>query len=300
MKRKVIQIADKTLVLSLPNDWVKQWGIKKGDELEVLESGPRLIASTSEFRPLKKGQVDVSNASERTLRWLLSSLHKKGYDEIEIRSENPLHAVIIDQLLKDLFLGFAIVHRSGATCLIRSLAKELDDQLQVIVRRAFLVTLALADQTLETVKQKKFGLLKDLLELEKTNNQLTNFCERILNKKGLDEPVKTNFLYVIMWNLEKIADDYKYICEHLSAKRKIGSRAVEFFNRVNKLFRNYYELFYKFDVQKLSSLSDEFKQLSKDIEVELAKGDDAIVLSHLYHVALKTVDFSASTFALHD
>jgi phosphate uptake regulator len=300
MKRKVIQIADKTLVLSLPNDWVKQWGIKKGDELDVTETGPRLIASTSEYRPLKKGQVDVSNASERTLRWLLSSLHKKGYDEIEVRSENPLHAVLIDQLLKDLFLGFAVVHRSGASCLIRSLAKELDDQLQVIVRRAFLVTLALADQSLEAIKQKKFGELKGFLELEKTNNQLTNFCERILNKKGLAEPVKTNFLYVIMWNLEKIGDDYKYICEHLSANKKISKNSVELYDRVNKLLRSYYELFYKFDVEKLSVLSDEFKKLSRDIEAALSKGEDAIVLSHLYHVALKTVDFSASTFALND
>lgn len=300
MKRKVIQIADKTLVLSLPTDWVRQWGVKKGDEIEVVESGPRLIASTTEFRPLKKKAVDVSNSSERTLRWLLSSLHKKGYDEIEIRSENPLHAVIIDNLLKDLFLGFAVVHRSGATCLIRSLAKELDDQLQVIVRRAFLVTLALADQSLEVIKQEKFGELKSLLELEKTNNQLTNFCERILNKKGLDEPVKTNFLYVIMWNLEKIADDYKYVCENLAAKKKISKQTMELFDRVNKLLRNYYELFYKFDVQKLSALSDDFKLLSKDLESALSKGEDAIVLSHLYHVALKTVDFSASTFALYD
>ncbi len=300
MKRKVIQIADKTLVLSLPTDWVRQWGIKKGDELDVAESGPRLIASTSEYHPLKKSAVDVSNASERTLRWLLSSLHKKGYDEIEIKSENPLHAVLIDQLLKDLFLGFAVVHRSGATCLVRSLAKELDDQLQIIVRRAFLVTLALADQSLEFAKSKKFDQLKELLELEKTNNQLTNFCERILNKKGLDEPVKTNFLYVIMWNLEKIADDYKYVCEHLAGKKRISKNTVELYDRVNKLLRSYYELFYKFDVQKLSALSDEFKQLSRNIETALSKGEDAIALSHLYHVALKTVDFSASTFALND
>ena len=161
------------------------------------------------------------------------------------------------------------------------------------------MTLALADQSLEFIKQKKFDELKGLIELEKTNNQLTNFCERILNKKGLDEPIKTNFLYVIMWNLEKIGDDYKYICEH-SAAKKISKSTIELYDRVNKLLRNYYELFYKFDVQKLSNLSDDFRKLSKDIEVLLSRGEDAIVLSHLYHVALKTVDFSASTFALYD
>src|SRR5574341_1820119 len=258
MKRKVIQIADKTFVVSLPTDWVKQWGIKKGEEIDVLEKGPRLIVSTAEPRQLRKKGIDVSSASERTLRWLLSSLHKKGYDEIEVHTENPEHAIIIDQLLKDLFLGFAVVHCSGSQCVVRSLSKELDDQLDVIVRRAFLVTLAMAEQSLQMSKQKNVSELQHVLDLEKTNNQLTNFCERILNKRGLDDPVKTSFLYVIMWNLEKIADEYKYICEHIAKKKKIGKETTELFEKVNGLLRKYYELFYKFDIERLSQLSDEY------------------------------------------
>ena len=300
MRRKVIQLASKTLVLTLPTTWVKQWGIKKGADVDVSEQGPRLIVSTTEHRALKKGSIDVSTSSERTLRWLLSSLHKKGYDEIEIRSENPLHAVVIDQLLKDLFLGFAVVHRSGSLCVVRSLSKELDDQLDVIVRRAFLVTLTLSEQTLYLIKNKKFNELQSLLDLEKTNNQLTNFCERILNKRGLEEPVKTNFLYVIMWNLEKVADDYKYICNYLAKKQKISKESIILFEKVNKLFRKYYELFYDFDVEKLSNLSDEYKNVRESVENALAKSKDALILSHLHHIALKTADFSASTFALHD
>ncbi|VVB81977.1 Uncharacterised protein [uncultured archaeon] len=299
MKRRVIQIADKTLVVSLPTGWVQQWGVKKGEEIDVVETGPRLIVSTAEPRDLKKGVVDVSNASERVLRWLLSSLHKKGYDEIEIKTGSQ-HASVIDQLLKDLFLGFAVVHRTNSSCIIRSLAKELDDQLQVIVRRAFLVTLSLADQSLELIRQKKFSELQNLLELEKQNNQLTNFCERILNKRGLDEPVKTSFLYVIMWNLEKIADDYKYVCESVSASKKFSKQSIEVFAEVNSLFRRYYELFYKFDVIKLSELSDDFKSLKARIEQLIVRNDDAVVLSHLLHIVLKTADFSASTFALND
>jgi len=300
MKRKVIQIADKTLVISLPTDWVKEWGVKKGEQIDVLESGPRLIVSTAEPRQLRKKGIDVSNATERTLRWLLSSLHKKGYDEIEIHTENPEHAIIIDQLLKDLFLGFAVIHCSGSQCVVRSLSKELDDQLDVIVRRAFLVTLAMAEQTLQMSKNKNFSEVQHILDLEKTNNQLTNFCERILNKRGLDDPVKTNFLYVIMWNLEKIADEYKYICENIVKKKKLGSETAELFEKVNGLLRKYYELFYKFDIEKLSALSDEYKVVKELIEKAIAKNDDALILSHLHHIVLKNADFSASTFALYD
>ena len=298
MKRKVIQIADKTLVVSLPNSWAKEWGVVKGNELDVSESGSSLIVRTGEHRDLRKGKIDVSSSSERSLRWLLSSLHKKGYDEIEILCTVE-QSKIIDELLKDLFLGFAVVHRSGNLCVIRSLSKELDDQLDVIVRRAFLVTLSLAEQCAIACKNKKFDDLKSIVDLEKTNNQLTNFCERLLNKRGMADPLKTNFLYVVVWNLEKVADDYKYICNHLAKSQKISASSLNLLDRINVLLRKYYELFYKFDAELLSVLSDEFKLLRVDIEKLMVK-DDPVLLAHFLHLVLKCADFSSSTFALND
>jgi hypothetical protein len=103
-----------------------------------------------------------------------------------------------------------------------------------------------------------------------------------------------------MWNLEKIADEYKYICEQLAKKKKISPETAVVFEKVNGLLRKYYELFYSFKIEKLSELSDEFKQVKEDVEKALAKTSDAVILSHLHHIALKTADFSASTFALYD
>jgi len=299
MKRKVIQLAESTFVVSLPTSWVKQWGVKKGEELDLVENGPRLSISTTSPRELKKGTVDASTANERTLRWLLSSLHKKGYDEIEITTGSFEHTKIIDELLKNLFIGFTIVHQTDRSCIIRTVSKELDDQFDVILRRAFLVTLGLADQTLALTKQGKYHELPALLELEKTNNQLTNFCERMLNKRGHPEPSKTTFLYVVIWNLEKIADDYKYILETLSKNKKINKKTIDLFAHVNDLLRNYYELFYRFDLSKLNTLATQYKDVQKKIEDALL-GDDTVVLSHLSHIVMKTADFSASTFALND
>ena len=43
MKRKAIQLANQTLVISMPSKWVKEQGIKKGDEIDVEEKGKRLM-----------------------------------------------------------------------------------------------------------------------------------------------------------------------------------------------------------------------------------------------------------------
>ena len=59
MKRKIIKLAEKTLVVSLPSSWVNAQGLKKGDELQVMpphgefyvESDSK--ASKKEFSPVK-------------------------------------------------------------------------------------------------------------------------------------------------------------------------------------------------------------------------------------------------------
>ncbi|MBI4146505.1 AbrB/MazE/SpoVT family DNA-binding domain-containing protein [Candidatus Woesearchaeota archaeon] len=294
MKRKVIQIAGKTYVLSIPTHWIKQYGINKGDELEVTEKGPTLVVGTGKQRTIKTSSINSTKLDERALRWTLSSLHKKGYDQIELTLDDKQHT-IVEELIKDLFIGFAIVHKTKNTCTIRSVSQDLDDQFDTILRRAFIVTLQLAEQTHELAKESK--PLQALLTLEKTNNQLTNFCERTLNKKGHPDTIKTSFLYVIIWNLEKIADDYKYLCQHLN-KKKTNTQALMLLNETNKLLREYYELYYNFKLENLSTLAQKFKTLENKITRELEKNEDPITLSHLHHIVLKIADFSASTAAL--
>lgn len=300
MKRKVIQLAGKTYVVTLPTEWVKQWGIKKGEEVEVKESGPRLIVSTDQARNVKKGEVDVNNASEQTLKWILSSMHKKGYDEIELKTEKNEHNKIVDDMLRDVFMGFAVVNKTPKSITLHAVSRELDDQLSAVVRRAFLVTIQMGEDLSRIAKIKDKTAIEQILAQEKINNQLTNFIERIINKKGLDEPVKNSFLYVIIWNLEKIGDQFKKIGEELQKNNSIDKNTQSLLERTANILREYYELFYKFDISSLSQLSDKFKILSKDIETELHKTKHPVLLSHLLSATLKIENFSASTFALND
>lgn len=298
MRRKVIQLAEKTFVISLPSQWVKQWGITKGEELELIENGSQLQVITEKARELKKCTIDLTNANERVIRWVLSSLHKKGYDEIEATTTGPEQEKILDELLKDLFIGFAIVHKTQNNCIIRCLSKEVEDQFDIILRRAFLVTLSQAEQISQLIAKKEYEKLSSTISLEKNNNQLTNFCQRILNKKGYVDAAKTTFIYVIIWNLEKISDEYKYLCEHLAEQKKIGKNALRLLNETNKLLRKYYELFYSFNLQELTELAQKYAELNEEIQKTMQK-EDAITLSYLSHIVLKIADFSASTFALY-
>ncbi len=306
MKRKAIQLANQTIVVSLPAKWVKQQGIKKGDEIDVEERGRELVIGVKETNGGKeeKIEIDISNLNDRIIRWILSGLHKKGYGEIIIKYNKPIFTKTIEELSKDLFTGFAIVEQNEDKCVLKSISKDLESEFDVMLRRAFLVALSMGESCLSILKQGKLTNLKELIALEHTNNQLTNFCERILNKKGYADYKKTCFMYVIVWNLEKICDEYKYICEYLSQpennKTKISEEVINLFDKVNNFFKSYYELFYKFDVSKLNSLNEERKEIEKEVKnLYKKKTDKEIeVINHLLNVITRAADFSASMFMI--
>lgn len=184
---------------------------------------------------------------------------------------------------------------------MKAVTKDNAEEFYTILRRAFLVGLSLADNSLLLIKENKMKELKNLVSLEKTNNQLTNYCERIIHKGIFQGKENLYFLYVIVWNLEKVVDDYKYIVQELSEKDiTLKKEVLVLFETVNNHFRTYYELFYKFDDKKLSELSNKRKDIQKNI-TELfgkTKGCDSIVMSYLYTILMKCEDFSASMFML--
>ncbi len=306
MKRKAIQLASQTLVVSLPSKWVKQQGIKKGDEIDVEERGRELVIGFREKNSEsgEKIEADIIGLKDRTIRWILSGLQKRGYDEMILKYDRSLVAKTIEELIKDLFTGFIISEQSENKCTLKSISKNLESEFEITLRRAFLVTLSMAEECLEMIKKGKFESLKEIISLEHTNNQLTNFCERILNKNGYSDYKKTCFMYVIVWNLEKVCDEYKYICEYLSqlenSKIKIGKEVINLFEKINNFFKSYYELFYKFDINKLDKLTEEKSKIQKEIKFlyKSRKDNEIIVLNYLSSIIEKTADFSASMIVL--
>ncbi len=302
MKRKLVKQGGSAITITLPKFWVDKYGLKPGDEINVEERGRELSIGTEKEESGRITTLDAKQLNERTLRWALSSLHKSGYDSIEVLFEDFKVMDIVNELVKNLFMGFAVVEQSTKRCLLKNISKELESEFDTILRRAFLVTMSMGESTLELIKEKNFKGMNSLISLENTNNQLTNFCERLLNKKGAKDHRKTCFMYVITWNLEKICDNYKYICNYLAEKKnaKLNNGTIGFYEKSNNLMRGYYEIFYNFDIQKLSEWSGDRKKLVKEGQKIIMEGDDSdrMVIHYLQNLIYQLADFSASTIAI--
>src|SRR3989344_4487676 len=284
MKRRVIQIANSTQLISLPRKWALKNNIKKGDELEVTMDGPQLTVGTTRKPEPESYKINFPRGS-LYIRRALSTLYKLGYDEVEISYDDP---ALINQIKPhcDELLGFEIIQQSSKRCVVKNVALTMESEFDNILRRIFLMLVSFGRESYAAISAKEFASLEGLADLEKTNNRLSYFCERVLNKYGYPEHKRECMLHTLVGILEQVADAFGFICHHL-AKRpqaKLSPQSMEVFVAVVDLTDQAYQLFYNFDLDKLA----EFKTQKKKVENEGYESmkskmseDDILVTHHL-------------------
>ena len=300
MKRRVVLHGPSTLTVSLPSDWVKKCGVKKGDEIDVLEEEKRLIIRAQvREKECKKAQVDIGDIDKKTCRWLLSILYKQGYDEISVRYNSPEIVGMIEEVVRNHIMGFIVAEQYKDSCLLKCVSKEMKQEFNKSERRAFLVTLSLAEKSFELINKGEYSRLKDLYQLEVSNNQLTNFCERLLNKDLIGEE-GTSFKYIILWQLEKIADEFVEIIDLLTENPvKIDAAILRLYEETKELLREYYDNYYKKELRKLKDIYDKKKEIIKFVKekVNTKNSTTVLMVSHLLNITSKIAEMIPSTIA---
>ena len=298
MKRRVVLHGPSTLTVSLPSEWTRKRGIKKGDEVNVDETDEGLIISGHDQKQKKKrAEIDISGMDNRTAGNILSLLYKKGYDEISVKYSDLNSAKEIEENTKNHLLGFTILGQSKNSCLIKCVSEEIKEEFDKSLKRAFQVTLSLAESSLQYIREKNYSHLKDLFLLEVSNNQLTNFCERLLNKHFIGQKNVT-FKYVIVWQLEKIADGYKEILKLLD-DTEINNCILDLYEKANTLFREYYDAYYNADLKKLQNILDNRKEVNKEIkDLKMKDSDEVLLISYLLHIIFTITELIPSTIAV--
>lgn len=284
MRRKVIQIADSTQLISLPRKWALAHGIKKGDELEIEEKGDNIVISTDSIPQKETKEIDVSNLEPMVLRFIVA-LYKKGVDEIKVTFNKPELITPVQKVIGKEAVGFEITDQGKDYCVIKHVSGELED-FDPVLKRTFLLLLSMADSSYNAIKEGRFEELQNIAFLEEANNRFTTSCRRFLNKKGYKDPRIIGPLYYIVEDLENLADQYKYLCIHmhkLNGKNiKINKNILEVYRRINWLLKVYCELFYKFDDKKVSFIGKERKELIEKIFklIETNKDPNDFVILH--------------------
>jgi len=245
MHRKLVKQGPATLTVSVPVDWVRENGLSAGDEVSVaIENNVVMIASKEEFSSARKITIDARDFSERLLGNVLRTLHRSGYDEVTLHTRKQQFSWVL-RYMEISLLGYEVVEQRHETTVLRFVTRVVAEELGALTRRSFLVTLSLADGAVSGEDKQA------LFALEETNNRITNYCERVLIQ-NVSREEHAVFKYTVIWLLEKVADEYKYI---LSEPFDLSHASI-----TAKLLRRYYELYYAYSFEGhdelLSSLDD--------------------------------------------
>mgnify|MGYP001571366993 CR=1 FL=1 len=123
--------------------------------------------------------------------------------------------------------------------------------------------------------------------LEVTNNKFALYCERMLNKTGKGSYLSTNFTFAIVYQLEKIADEFKYIFDYISENKiKLSSGTIMLYEKISEMFNLCHRIYYDFDKNSADLLTAERKNIIVASEklFKAVNKNEAKIISNIVNV----------------
>ncbi len=282
MKRSIVKHGPSTLTISLPAKWVKENNLKSGSSLDIEEKGSQLIINTKKQDEFITLNIDIKNNKRTGVRYL-NTAHRKGCDELILNYEDPSYLKRIEQCLADEILGYEIIKQGKNFCIIRDIPGTKFDEFDVLFERIWTIIISISEDVLEALKNKDKSAMDSIIALDKRVNKFTNFCMRILNKRGHPKYKNIPVYYNFLRELEELADQYKYLLEYSSKKDiKISEKYMELLTNINESLKLSYKSFYKPKDEDVEYLLAETKRIYEAIEDYSEKSNEKILVAFLF------------------
>lgn len=265
MKRRVVLHGPSTLTVSLPASWTKKFNIRKGDELEMCEIGNELrVSAVKSFDGARKN-IFVGNL-KRVAKSSLTASYRLGYDEIFFNFDNPESSIFLQELAFKELIGLEVVKQGSKFLQLRDITGHEKNEFDIVFRRIWLLLIDLSRESLLALKKKNIAIFKSVRALDLTINKFSNYCLRILMKRGHESFNKTPLYYHFVKGLEIIADHYKDLCIYYSNNiKKIDTQFIKYLEDINDNLEEFWKVFNKFDEKNLEVLFSRTKKINEKI-----------------------------------
>lgn len=288
MKRKVIQIANSTQLVSLPRKWALQQGIRKGDEIDVKEEGNRIIISKEgEAKKDSKIDLNITQLDKDSIIFLVRGLYMRGYDEIKLvfdRSTTRHHrlnkqvrfsSVIHNETLRS--TGLEIIQERGNFIVLKRISESSMREFDIILRRIFLLMIDASKDLYIGVKEGDFELVKSLEEKHDNITKFIFYNLRLLNTGSYINYKDTPFLFHIIYSLDVVIDILRNAARDIADNKiRPGKEGAAILGQINKSIGLYYDLYYNFTLKKCEEFSymrDKILNSIKSTRKKLTKED---------------------------
>jgi len=265
MRRKVIQIAESTQLVSLPRKWALKYNIKKGDELELEEKGSKILISHEKEMEAKSTEIDVSTLDRTSILYYIEILYRLGYDEIKLKFNNSQaehyrlskkeNVISVIHYVCSRLIGMEVIQQKVDFALLKSLETTSAKEFDTVIRRIFILLRDATDDFIIAAEKGDFVTLETLEEKHDSIAKFISYGMRILNKKGPGDERYPFLLFHVLNQLDKLMDVIKYSARELIVyNKKLGKDTVVILKKVSTSIKWYIDLFFKFDKSKIRDL----------------------------------------------
>jgi len=178
-----------TLGVSLPSKWVKSRGIKKGDEIDLIEVDGNILIGTEKEAisetvihiPTKEIPLDKDKYPDRySVRTIVINALRKGQNKIKITFDSPKVLTTISSCVDEV-LGYEITEQNSEQCIIDNVINliEIDLKKHFVKFRHVITNFASLIKENIVDKKENFEEVKStFLMVEKNYN---TFCRFLMN-----------------------------------------------------------------------------------------------------------------------
>ena len=251
-------------MISLPREWAKKQGLKKGDEVELKEAGKHMIITPEKEKAVEKVEIDVTNLDKSLVWRYFGAAYRKGCEEIKLIFKQNSEAVKEIPDIASRFIGMEMVEQGKNYYLMKELTASKPEEFENMLKKTFQLLISMSESMLEAAKTNDKESLQNIKYSDKTVNKFADYCFRILNQKGHENTQKTIAYHTIVKQLEDIGDNYKILAEEM-AKTKTANKTIELVDEINHQLKEFYKIFYEFDEATMVKLSRQQKSISKKV-----------------------------------
>ncbi len=248
--RKLIAHGPSSLTIALPHKWVAKNHLQKGDTLAVEEDdqGLRITPKPSERK--KEITLAVTHHDWPAILTVLTTIYRRGYDEVTVRYETPEEYQHIAAAVRTL-LGYAVMENRKGVCMIKSLPTQLEQDFETLFRRVFLILL----QQGEDLSELDEKLLKNFYHRDADLNAIVNLALRMISKGHIPDRFEELHLFHALLLLEECGDDMtRFTIE--AGREKDLVKLKEGVEKCTKMLRMLYDNYF----QKKGNIMDFYKQ----------------------------------------
>lgn len=277
MKRKIVKQAGKAYTITLPINWIRERGLKEGDELDIIARERGLLIETSNSVSKKKYSFSLKGFPFGIRYSCIAAAYARGIDELDLEVDKDVFPNLAA------YLGYVVVDQKNELLTVHDINSSLSDDIDLVFKRNFQLTLNVFNQAITDILGDQKATYDHIRSIDSEINKLSFFLQRAIIKKNLSSSAQGKILFAYSYAMEKIGDGISRLWRLVTEGGfDVSDEVKELFSLVGKVLELSFSLYFRFNREMLLTLDNLKKSFrSKSIPLFTSQPSSARLLMYL-------------------